>query len=126
MVKLARALTAATAALAGVAALSLGAGTAQASSTDPVYLLTTDNVTCGQIGTNGTSGGVFSSYECRSGIAGYSVLVRPTSGSFDNVYLATLSLADCASAGDNGVNGAIWSNYVCQLGVAGYSLKVTG
>ena len=76
-------------------------------------------------GDNGVAGGVFADYECKSGVAGYSVLVEPTYGSFNDVYLNTLTLANCEFAGDNGVNGGVWADYECQLGVAGYSLKVS-
>nr|BFE55463.1 hypothetical protein GCM10017745_88900 [Saccharothrix mutabilis subsp. capreolus] len=59
-------------------------------------------------------------------MAGYSVLVDATGGSFSDVYINTFdTLANCKFAGDNGTSGGVWDSYYCQSGFAGYSLKVS-
>ncbi|WP_433268050.1 hypothetical protein ACQPZF_03215 [Actinosynnema sp. CS-041913] len=123
MTKFTRVLTTTLAAVA--ASFAFTAGAAQATPDAQVYLYTTTLSGCTFTGDNGVAGGVFADYECKSGVAGYSVLVEPTYGSFNDVYLNTLTLANCEFAGDNGVNGGVWADYECQLGVAGYSLKVS-
>lgn len=124
MKKFARVLT--TAAAGAAAALAFTAGAAQAAPSSSVYLYTGTNAHCTFSGDNGVAGGVFSDYECRNGVAGYSVLVDATGGSFSDVYINTFdTLANCSFAGDNGTSGGVWDSYYCQAGFAGYSLKVS-
>lgn len=111
------------------AAFALSAGTAQAA--DSVYLYVGPLSHCQTTGDNGVNGGVFSSYTCQNGIAGYSVLVTAAPGTVSGVYLNTFgsafgTIGDCDSVGDNGVAAGVFTSYHCQLGIAGYSLTVSG
>lgn len=111
------------------AAFALSTATAQAESS--VYLYVGPLSHCQTTGDNGVAGGVFSSYTCQLGFAGYSVLVAPAAGSVSNVYLNTFgspfgTIETCDQAGDNGVAGGAFTSYHCQLGIAGYSLSVSG
>lgn len=114
--------------LAGTAAaFALAAGTAQAAPANSVFLYTGSSGHCTTSGNNGVAGGVFASYTCQSGVAGYSLSVTAKSGSVSGVYLNTFpSLADCQGVGNNGKAGGVFTSYHCQNGVAGYSLSVTG
>ncbi|MEV0679838.1 hypothetical protein AB0I60_25255 [Actinosynnema sp. NPDC050436] len=122
MTKTARVLT--TAAAVATAALALGGGVAQAVP-NTVYLYTSSNATCTQIGSTGVANGVFDSYECKSGVAGYSTLVDPTSGSLTNAPVWTAPLSECTTVGSNGQANGAWTSYYCQLGIAGYTLLVS-
>ena len=107
------------------AAFALSTGTAQAE--DSVFLYVGTNAHCTFSGDNGVAGGVFASYTCRSGFAGYSVLVTGTPGWTSGVYINTFdTLAQCDSAGDNGEAAGVFTSHHCQLGFAGYSLSVSG
>ncbi|PPK64455.1 hypothetical protein V5P93_007096 [Actinokineospora auranticolor] len=114
---------------ASAAAVALSAAPAQAFVGRFIY--TTTNADCTFAGGNGVSNGVFASYSCDSGIAGYSLHVLPTTTSFNDVYINTFaSDTDCNWAGTNGKPAAgqptIWYSYRCISGVAGWSLHVTG
>ncbi|MGH3862449.1 hypothetical protein [Actinokineospora sp.] len=114
--------------LAGTAAtFALAAGTAQAAPANSVYLYTGTSGHCATSGANGVAGGVFASYTCQAGFAGYSLSVTPKAGSVSDVYLNTFStLAACEGAGGNGTSGGVFTSYHCQNGIAGHSLSVTG
>lgn len=107
------------------AAVAASAGTAQAA--DTVFLYTGTNAHCSFSGGNGVSGGVFSSYTCKSGFAGYSLLVTGAPGWVSGVYVNTFdTLAQCDAAGDNGEAAFVFTSHHCQSGIAGYSLTVSG
>lgn len=114
--------------LAGTAAaFALAAGTAQAAPANSVFLYTGSSGHCATSGDNGVAGGVFASYTCQAGVAGYSLSVTPKAGSVSGVYINTFStLASCDSVGRNGKSGGVFTSYHCQNGIAGYSLSVTG
>lgn len=105
------------------AAVAFSVASAQAT---PVPLYTGTSAHCTTTGDNGVAGGVFSSYHCQLGIAGYTLFAEGTPGSTGaNVHLNTFSTnALCAQAGGNGVSGGLFSSYHCQSGIAGYSLNV--
>ncbi|MGW5050025.1 hypothetical protein [Actinokineospora sp. NPDC004072] len=114
---------------AGAAAFALSAGTAQAA--DTTYLYVGPLSHCQDTGNRGVAGGVFSSYTCQLGIAGYSVYVTAAPGWVSGVYLNTFGSAfntieTCAQTGANGVAAGVFTSYNCQLGIAGYSLTVAG
>jgi hypothetical protein len=114
--------------LAGTAAaFALAAGTAQAAPADSVFLYTGSSGHCATSGNNGVAGGVFASYTCQAGFAGYSLSVTAKSGSVSDVYINTFAtLAECDGVGGNGTSGGVFTSYHCQNGIAGYSLSVTG
>ncbi|RKT52408.1 hypothetical protein [Saccharothrix australiensis] len=127
MSKLARVLT--TTLAAAAASFAFTAGAAQATPEPDVYLYTGTLAHCTDTGEHGVDGGVFSDYTCRNGVAGYSVLVEPTYGSFTDVDLNTFDGPDgqtnCQFAGNNGRNEGVWSSYTCQLGIVGWILIVS-
>jgi hypothetical protein len=120
-----RALSSILAGTAAAAALAFTATPAQAAG-DPVYLYTTTGDRCTMAGDNGVNGGVFATYHCQNGFAGYSLSVTRTAGHTGaSTYIGTLdTLAQCQMAGDNGVFGRVFSGYTCQTGFVGYSLIV--
>ncbi|GGS38974.1 MULTISPECIES: hypothetical protein [Actinokineospora] len=114
---------------AGAAAFAMSAGTANAD--DTAYLYVGPLSHCEDTGDRGVAGGVFSSYTCQLGIAGYSVLVTAAPGTVSGVYLNTFGSAfntveTCDQTGANGVAAGVFTSYHCQLGIAGYSLTVSG
>jgi hypothetical protein len=119
---------------AGVAAMVIGL-TAPASAAhggpvpDLVYLYTAhSHQECTTVGARGRSDHLWTEYQCRTGVAGWSVLVRPTpygTGSAEPFYVTTFDSSQaCGDAGWNGIRGAVWHGYDCRLGFAGYSLMV--
>ncbi len=122
MTKLARVLGATLAA--GAATLALTGGTAQATP-NTVYLYTGTQALCDKIGTGGLSNGVFDSYECKSGVAGYSTLVDPSSlRPLNDQPVFTDAQAVCETVGTNGKNNGAWDDYYCQLGIVGWTLLI--
>lgn len=78
--------------LAGTAAaFALAAGTAQAAPANSVFLYTGSSGHCATSGDNGVAGGVFASYTCQAGFAGYSLSVTAKSGSVSDVYINTFA-----------------------------------
>jgi len=120
-----RVLSTALAAAAATAAIAFSAAPAQAA-VNSVYLYTDTLAGCTTSGTNGVAAGVFASYNCQLGFAGYSVSVKPTRGHHGDeyVYINTLTQQWCELAGSNGVAGGVFTDYYCQNGFAGYSLMV--
>ncbi|MEU4805449.1 hypothetical protein [Actinosynnema sp. NPDC023587] len=121
MTKLARVLGAVVTATA--ATLALTGGSAQATP-NTVYLYTGTQALCQKIGNGGVSNDVFDTYECKSGVGGYSTLVDPTNNMLANVPVFTDAEAVCETVGTNGVTNGAWSAYGCQFGIVGWTLFV--
>ena len=95
------------------------------------YLLTrpfADSAQLNQIGADGITNGLWTSYRLRSGFAGYDLLVthqqrttlRPTS-----VYVYTAPFGgECTTVGNRGKTGKVWLSFTCQSGFAGDDLRV--
>ncbi|GAA1344738.1 hypothetical protein [Saccharothrix algeriensis] len=121
MTKLARVLGAAV--VAGAATVALTGGAAQAVP-NTVHLYTGTEALCEKIGDGGVANDVFDSYECKSGVGGYSTLVDPSNNLLANVPVFTDSEDVCETVGLNGKNNGAWSAYGCQLGIVGWTLLV--
>lgn len=110
-------------AAASAATLALSGGIAQATP-NTVYLYTGTQALCQDIGNGGVANGVFDTYECKSGVAGYSTLVDPSNNMLIGAPVFTSTQANCITVGTNGKNNGAWSAYGCQLGIVGYTLLV--
>jgi hypothetical protein len=119
-----------------VAALTVGAPAQAAPGAGPAavvetYLLTRPSggtAALNQIGSDGVTNGLWTSFRLRSGIAGYDLLVthqqrttlRPAAVL---VYTAPPG-PECTDVGNRGTAGKVWLSFTCQIGVAGNDLRV--